>query len=192
MVVMAYPSACTANIRQARTGVPSTSTVRAPHTPCSQPAWAPVSSSSSRRQSSRLVRGSTATVRASPLTVNSTRMRALPGTIGVGDRAHGKARRRAPAIVGRRMQVGQRLDIGERRAHGVAGDRFLRPRADERIGHRIESQRARRYAADAQRDTPADAVVVERDLRRRRGKGEIAPAGIDLMEADADALLAPD
>ena len=36
------------------------------------------------------------------------------------------------------------------------------------------------------------AVLVERDLRRRRGKGEIAAAGIDLVETDADARLVPD
>ena len=38
------PSACTANIRQARTGSSSTSTVQAPQTPCSQPTCVPVSS----------------------------------------------------------------------------------------------------------------------------------------------------
>ena len=36
------PSACTANIRQERTLSPSTSTVQAPQTPCSQPTWVPV------------------------------------------------------------------------------------------------------------------------------------------------------
>ena len=46
--------------------------------------------------------------------------------------------------------------------------------------------------ADAERDPSAAAVVVERDLRRRRDKGEIALAGVDLVEADADARLAPD
>ena len=60
------------------------------------------------------------------------------------------------------------------------------------VGHRVEPQRHRRYAADAERDPAADAVVVERDLRRRRGEGEVAPAGVDLVEADADARLAPD
>jgi len=31
----------TASIKQARTALASTSTVQAPHTPCSQPIWAP-------------------------------------------------------------------------------------------------------------------------------------------------------
>ena len=42
MVVMAWPSPCTASIRQERTGSPSSRMVQAPHTPCSQPAWVPV------------------------------------------------------------------------------------------------------------------------------------------------------
>ena len=47
------PSACTASIRQPRTMSPSTRTVQAPHTPCSQPTCEPVSPSSSRRKSTR-------------------------------------------------------------------------------------------------------------------------------------------
>ncbi len=46
-------------MRQARTGSPSSSTVQAPHTPCSQPTWVPVRSRSSRRKSASEVRGST-------------------------------------------------------------------------------------------------------------------------------------
>ena len=40
------PSAWAASIRQPRTGAPSTRTVQAPHTPCSQPTCEPVSPSS--------------------------------------------------------------------------------------------------------------------------------------------------
>src|SRR5215475_12927578 len=160
MVVMAYPSACTASIRQERAGTPSMSTVQAPHTPCSQPACAPVSNKRSRRQSSRLMRGSTSTVRVSPLTVNSTRMRALSGSIGIGDRAHGEACRGAPAIVGGSVQVGEWLDVGERGAHGLAHNIRLYARPFERLGHRIEPQRAGRHRTDAERQTPADTAVV--------------------------------
>ena len=41
-VVTSAPSACTANSRHERTASPSSSTVQAPHTPCSQPRWVPV------------------------------------------------------------------------------------------------------------------------------------------------------
>src|SRR3989442_759163 len=40
IVVISMPSACTAKARHDRTATPSNSTVQAPHTPCSQPAWA--------------------------------------------------------------------------------------------------------------------------------------------------------
>src|SRR5437660_3573399 len=67
-VVTAAPSAWTASIKQARTLWPSTSTVQAPHTPCSQPMWVPVSPRSSRRKSTRSRRGSTVSWYAIPLT----------------------------------------------------------------------------------------------------------------------------
>ena len=73
-VVTSAPSSCAANIRHARVGSPSTSTVHAPHAPCSQPAWAPVRASSSRRKSSSSVRGSTSTSCAVPLTVTAMRI----------------------------------------------------------------------------------------------------------------------
>ena len=50
-MVTSWPSAVTASSRQERTGSPSSSTVQAPHTPCSQPTWVPVSRRSWRRQS---------------------------------------------------------------------------------------------------------------------------------------------
>src|SRR6266478_4703805 len=50
------PSSCTAKRRQERTGSPSSSTVHAPHTPCSQPRCVPVSSRSWRRKSARVLR----------------------------------------------------------------------------------------------------------------------------------------
>ena len=56
---IALPCACTANIRQARTGSPSSSTVQAPQTPCSQPICVPVRPQSSRIASSSVRRGST-------------------------------------------------------------------------------------------------------------------------------------
>ena len=61
--------AWTASIRHARTGSPSSRTVHAPQTPCSQPTCVPVSSRSPRRKSASVVRGSTTAVRRSPLTV---------------------------------------------------------------------------------------------------------------------------
>ena len=53
------PWAWTANIRQERTGSPSTWTVQAPQTPCSHPTWVPVSPASWRMKSESSSRGST-------------------------------------------------------------------------------------------------------------------------------------
>ena len=80
MVVIAMPSACTATSGTRARRLPSSSTVQAPHTPCSQPACAPVSPRLSRRQSSSVVRGSTSTVRLVPLTVRVTFMPGAPRT----------------------------------------------------------------------------------------------------------------
>jgi hypothetical protein len=41
-VSISAPSACTASVRHERAGRPSSSTVQAPQTPCSQPTWVPV------------------------------------------------------------------------------------------------------------------------------------------------------
>jgi hypothetical protein len=54
---------------------PSTCTVQAPHSPRSQPFFVPVSASCSRKASSSVVRGSTVTVRGSPLTSSFTATR---------------------------------------------------------------------------------------------------------------------
>src|ERR1700731_2219094 len=101
------PSACTASIRQERTAAPSTSTVQAPHTPCSQPTWVPVRCNSWRRQSAKVRRGSTSTATAVPLTSNLMDMRrCLP------ERAldHGSDQR--AAIVGAGVDVVRRIDRG--------------------------------------------------------------------------------
>src|SRR6185369_3715968 len=62
-------------MRHARALDPFTSTVHAPHTPCSQPTWVPVRPSSWRRKSLSNRRGSTARWYARPLTVTATRYR---------------------------------------------------------------------------------------------------------------------
>src|ERR1700687_1420192 len=120
MVVMAEPSAWAANIRQERTATPSNSTVQAPRTPCSQPAWAPVSASWSRRQSSRVVRGSTSSSRTAPLTLSLMRMGFFPLRVGacVGNGAGGETGRDPTAVFGRGVQIAQWVDIGERLGHG--------------------------------------------------------------------------
>src|SRR5262249_61167227 len=88
-------------------------------------------------------------------------------------------------------EAGVWLDGGARRAQGLARKDWPTARPFERLGTRIESQRAGRPRTDAQRQTPADAAVVERNLRCGRGEGEVAPACADLVETHADARIAP-
>jgi len=71
-VVISAPSALTASRRQERTGAPSSRTVQAPHTPCSQPTWVPVSCRSWRMTSDSSRRAGTWTRRVAPLTVSWT------------------------------------------------------------------------------------------------------------------------
>ena len=63
------PSACTASIRHERTGSPSSCTVHAPQTPCSQPTCVPVSPAWWRMKSDSSVRGSTSPAYGAPLIV---------------------------------------------------------------------------------------------------------------------------
>jgi hypothetical protein len=65
-------------------------------------------------------------------------MGALGVTVGIEDRAHGKARAGAPTIFGGRMQVGQRLDIGERGAHDFAHNSLLGARPLKYLRRGIE------------------------------------------------------
>jgi hypothetical protein len=70
----AAPSSCTASSRQLRALSPSTSTVQAPQTPCSQPTWVPVRPRSSRRKSLSERRTSTTRSTACPFTASRTRV----------------------------------------------------------------------------------------------------------------------
>ena len=68
----------TASIRQARAGSPSTRTVQAPHTPCSQPRCVPVRLRRSRRKSASDSRGGTSSAIAAPLSLSRTAVMRLP------------------------------------------------------------------------------------------------------------------
>src|SRR5205823_9890992 len=71
-VVTSAPCAWTANSKQERTASPSSSTVHAPHTPCSHPRWVPVRAQSSRRKSASVFLGSTRASRRSLFTIMVT------------------------------------------------------------------------------------------------------------------------
>ena len=68
MVVISEPWACTANMVQLFTDMPSRSTVQAPQWVVSQPIWVPVSCRFSRMKCTSSVRGSTRPSTSAPFT----------------------------------------------------------------------------------------------------------------------------
>src|SRR5215210_3187577 len=72
------PSTCTAKTRHDRTADPSSRTVHAPQTPCSQPTWVPVKPSVCRMKSESSSRGSTTSWRRRPFTVTVTATSFMP------------------------------------------------------------------------------------------------------------------
>jgi hypothetical protein len=68
MVMMSEPWACTANMVQLFTDMPSISTVQAPQCVVSQPIWVPVSERFSRMKCTSSVRGSTRPSTSAPFT----------------------------------------------------------------------------------------------------------------------------
>ena len=175
-VVTSAPSAWTASIRHERTGSPSSRTVQAPQTPCSQPTCVPVRPSSWRRKSDeQQARLDLARVLAA--VHRATRSRAAAahaaccrrGRRPRAQRAHGEDAGEVAAIVGRGVDVAVRLD-----ASGAA------PRPPRRSTRRESGcpdqqrsalARAHRRGADAdeRRAAPRRTTVpVERDDARRR------------------------
>ncbi len=121
MVSTLAPSSEAASTRQPRTILPSTRTVQAPHTPCSQPVCEPIRPRSRRRKSIRCRRASTRRATRSPLTVSEM------STCGAhaaraSSRAGEAVAARAPAARGRGgascrgCRAGRRADRDRHRA----------------------------------------------------------------------------
>src|SRR5216684_1202713 len=86
---MCLPSCMAASAMHDTMRRPSICTVQAPHSPRSQPFFVPVSPSSSRNASSSVMRGSTISVRAWPLTTMLTGTRAALGSAVCSDSVTG-------------------------------------------------------------------------------------------------------
>src|SRR5206468_6542240 len=99
------PLAWTASTRQDLTAAPSRTTVHAPQTPCSQPIFVPVSSSSSLRKSASVSLGGTVRSYRSPLTVRLTERLSSAGAFMRSplprEPRGARERRRAAAEIGR-------------------------------------------------------------------------------------------
>src|SRR6201999_2705990 len=86
MVITFAPLHAAVKVMHDRAGTPSSNTVHAPQTPCSQPKWVPVRSSFSRTKSARLVRGSAAICTARLFTVSAIIL--MPQPLGRHVSAH--------------------------------------------------------------------------------------------------------
>ncbi len=104
----------------------------------------------------------------------------------IGDGARGEIDGDAAAVFGRGVQIGERLDIGERLAHRRVHRLGIERAARQLLLGALEPHGKIGGRADADGDALAFAVVAELDLRRRRHEGEIAAPRVHLVKADAD------
>ena len=177
------PSAWAASIRQPRTSAPSTRTVHAPHTPCSQPTCEPVSSQLVAEEVDEvLARLDLARDRRA---VDGQRdLHARASTSRLTTRAS-STRGQVPAQGRGAVDVAGRIEVGVERA----------PRRGERAGvgapagqrglgaagaHRAACRRRRRRAAPRRCASPLDAHA-----RGEAGEREVAVAARQLLEAPA-------
>src|SRR5580704_8672367 len=96
---------------------------------------------------------------------------------GIGNRAGEQRCCGAPAVIGGSMEVRKNLRISKDRCDFVAHQIFIElieRSALEHVAEPVETQGHAADCTDAERRAPADARLVQRDLCRRRGEGEIA------------------
>ena len=166
------PSACTASVRHERTATPSSRTVQAPQTPCSQPTWVPVSPSSWRRKSDSSSRGSTSARRSTPLTGTSDHSAcssALRTTTrsGVG----GRRPTRAGCRAGRRAWRHARPPRSPSRRSPAPVELELEQRGP--VDHRADAD-----------PRLADHAVLDAERTGGQREREVAVPQRDLLEAD--------
>ena len=152
MVRMSAPSACTANMVQDFTDLPSRSTVQAPQWLVSQPICGPVRLSCSRRKWISRVRGSTSASTASPFTVMETWVFAMVSLLRPA-RVLARASARAsitPAILVRYC-AGPRLSEAGEVIASRGRDRLLDRRGIERRADQDASRPPRPTAASRRR-----------------------------------------
>ena len=144
------------SVRHERTATPSSWTVQAPQTPCSQPTCVPVSPSSWRRKSDSSSRGSTSARRSTPLT--STSDHSACSSAARDDHRRSDAGDRRPTRAG--CRAGRRA---RRHARRLARRRGGRRRA-------LELELEQRGPVDDRADADprlADDAVLDREASRR-------------------------
>ena len=183
MVVISRPSMSAASERHAFTRLPSISTVQAPHWPRPQPFFEPVRCRCSRRASSSVVRGSSASRCSVPLTRSSTSSGA-----GVAP---------APCATASGLVSWQQVSSGQNAA-GHRGELQQLASCHVGAGHR---QAPRAGGAGSEREpgqvAPADLIDANSPLRRSclsRASQRCAPIkrGLDHIVSGGDGLRTAD
>ena len=188
MVVTAAPSACTANSRHERTASPSSSTVHAPHTPCSHARCVPVSPQSSRRNSASVCAASTSRCAAAPLTVTviSVHTSWPPRARGRGPASQVRRHRRRYAAVPWMSSLGSVADA----ATAAAAGRSALSAGEPRRADSAASPGAVSCPCRTVRSRPSDcAGSVERDPARDAGDCEVAAPACELLDRESAARL---
>ena len=192
MVSTLAPSSEAASTRQPRTILPSTRTVQAPHTPCSQPVCEPIRPRSRRRKSIRCRRASTRRATRSPLTVremSTSRAHAARASSRAGE-APQRARQQHAGEMALHLraavEIGGRVEIGIER--GLRRGNRLRRRdpAGDGAGGALGADRP---VADAEEDQARlhQRAAGELRLGDDAGHGVVAGAPGQLQD---DAALA--
>ena len=186
IVVTSAPSAWTANIRHDRTASPSTRTVHAPHTPCSQPRCVPVSRHCSRRKSASVRRGSTVACRVWPFTVKRAPAchPSIASSAGLGPRSRHHLRADPRAVGGRAVQVVRnRREPGHRQSADLLG-------LDVGDGSPGQLGLGRRWPARGSSPGRSGRSRTARCGRRRRARTPTVGAGDGEVAVAAGELLA--
>src|SRR3984885_4855583 len=185
---MLRPSVCAANIRHERTAAPSTITVQAPHTPCSQPTWVPASNRSWRRKSLSSSRDSTLRRYSVPFTVTliSCRSTLTAGSFVRGRQcARGQNAGDMALIIFAGVDAAARIDGALHQRGGFGDFTFAELFADQRRARLVSIHRP--VAGIAQSDARLDAfsLRVEAQHAGDTDNGEIAAPARHFQKARA-------
>ena len=169
---------------QDRCGLPSSVTVQAPHTPCSQPRCVPVRCRCSRRKSARWVRGSTNACSARPFTVRETDVSDM-GVMPPPQPVRPRAVPPRPAMQAAPARGARRRHAPARARHRAARPK-LHPQRSRSRPRRRPPQAGRRCAAGsigappvAPQTTFEGEAVALIQHRRADGTGELAGLAAD-------------
>ena len=188
IVVISEPSACTANMVQLFTDMPSMSTVQAPQCVVSQPIWVPVSCRFSRMKCTSSVRGSTRPSTSAPFTVIFTWVFAIVARPSLSRRGRRRVSARASTMMPPtclRYSTGPRASAAGDMIVSAAAAAFFSVAASRLVPITalrgfVGEQRRLRQVGEADR-AGRDLAAAHRQHHRGRGGGVVADLALQLL-----------